>query len=72
MSFTVTLTTVLVMLAYSIPGYLLVRFKKIPASAISSFATMLVYVFTPFQIVGAVIILISVFFANRQQGASLE
>ena len=29
-------------------------------------------VFTPFQIVGAVIILISVFFANRQQGASLE
>ena len=29
-------------------------------------------VFTPFQIVGAVLILISVFFANRQQGASLE
>ena len=53
MSFTVTLTTVLVMLAYSIPGYLLVRFKQIPASAISSFATMLVYVFTPFQIVYA-------------------
>ena len=29
-------------------------------------------VFTPFQIVGAVIILISVFFANRQQGTGLE
>lgn len=53
MSFTVTLTTVLVMLAYSIPGYLLVKFKKIPASAISGFATFLVYVCTPFQIVYA-------------------
>ena len=28
-------------------------------------------VFTPFQIVGAVIILISVFFANRQQNPAL-
>lgn len=50
MSFTITLTTVLVMLAYSIPGYLLVKFKKVPGSAISAFATTLVYVFTPLQI----------------------
>lgn len=53
MSFTVTLSTVLVMLAYAIPGYLLVRFRKIPASAISAFATFLVYVCTPFQILYA-------------------
>ena len=53
MSFTVTLTTVLIMLAYAIPGYLLVRFRKIPPSAIASFATFLVYVCTPFQIVYA-------------------
>ncbi|MDO4867890.1 MAG: AEC family transporter [Clostridia bacterium] len=53
MSFTVTLGTVLVMLAYSIPGYLLVKLRKIPASAISSFATYLVYVCTPLQILYA-------------------
>ena len=53
MSFIVTLTTVLVMLAYSIPGYLLVKFRKVPVSAISSFATFLVYVCTPMQIVYA-------------------
>lgn len=53
MSFTVTLSTVLVMLAYSIPGFLLVKCRKIPASAISSFATFLVYVCTPFQILYA-------------------
>lgn len=53
MSFTVTLGTVLVMLAYSIPGFLLVKFRKAPASAISAFATYLVYVCTPLQIVYA-------------------
>lgn len=53
MSFTVTLGTVLVMLAYSIPGFLLVKFRKVPASAISAFATYLVYVCTPLQIVYA-------------------
>ena len=53
MSFSVTLTTVLVMLAYAIPGFLLVKTRKIPPSAIASFATLLVYVCTPFQIVYA-------------------
>lgn len=53
MSFTITLTTLLVMLGYAVPGYLLVRFKKIPVSSISAFATLLVYVCTPFQILYA-------------------
>ena len=53
MSFSITLSTVLVMLLYSIPGFLLVRFKKIPPSAIAAFATFLVYVCTPFQILYA-------------------
>ena len=53
MSFTTTLSTVLIMLAYSIPGYLLVRLKKVPESAISSFATFLVYVCSPMQILYA-------------------
>lgn len=53
MSFTVTLTTVLVMLAYSVPGYLLVKLGKVPKSAISAFATFLVYVCTPMQILYA-------------------
>lgn len=53
MSFTVTLTTVLVMLAYAIPGYLLVKLNKVPKSAISAFATFLVYVCTPLQILYA-------------------
>ena len=49
MSFTVTLTTVLVMLAYTIPGYLLVRSGKIPPQSISSFAATLLYLCAPFQ-----------------------
>ena len=53
MSFSVTLSTVIIMLLYSIPGYLLVKGKLIPQSAIASFATVLVYVCTPFQIVYA-------------------
>lgn len=53
MSFTITLTTVVVMLLYCIPGYLLVKFKKVPQAAIPHFATFLVYVCTPFQIVYA-------------------
>ena len=54
MSFTVTLTTVLIMMVYSVPGYLLVKLGKIPKSAISSFATFLVYVCTPMQILYAI------------------
>ena len=53
MSFTVTLTTVLIMLAYAVPGYLLVKLNKIPKDAISAFATFLVYVCTPLQILYA-------------------
>ena len=49
MSFTVTLTTVLIMLAYSIPGYLLVKSGKIPGSHIPSFAAVLLYLCGPFQ-----------------------
>ncbi|MBR1558875.1 MAG: AEC family transporter [Clostridia bacterium] len=53
MSFSITLSTVLVMLIYAVPGYLLVKFRKVPPSAIASFATFLVYVCSPFQIVYA-------------------
>lgn len=53
MSFTVALTTVLVMLVYSVPGFWLIRSGKVPASAIPSFATFLVYVCTPVQILYA-------------------
>ena len=53
MSFSITLSTVITMLLYAIPGFLLVRFKKIPQAAIASFATFLVYVCTPVQIVYA-------------------
>lgn len=53
MSFSITLSTVVVMLLYSIPGYLLVKGKLIPKEAISAFATFLVYVCTPFQILYA-------------------
>ena len=53
MSFSITLSTVIVMLLYSIPGFLLVKFKKIPQSAIASFATVLVYFCTPVQVVYA-------------------
>ena len=53
MSFTITLSTVVVMLVYAIPGYLLVKTGKVPRNAIASFATFLVYVCTPFQIIYA-------------------
>ena len=53
MSFTVTLTTVLIMLAYSVPGYLLVKLGKVPKASISAFATFLVYVCSPLQILYA-------------------
>ena len=53
MSFTVTLSTVLVMIAYSIPGYLLIKTKKISSSAISAFAMFLIYVCASTQILYA-------------------
>ena len=49
MSFWITLQTVLLMLAYSVPGYLLVRCKKIPQDDIPSFANVLLYACAPFQ-----------------------
>lgn len=53
MSFTITLTTVIVMLLYCVPGYLLVKLGKLPQASIPHFATFLVYVCTPYQIVYA-------------------
>ena len=53
MSFTVTLSTVLVMLAYSVPGFLLVKLGKVSKDSISAFATFLVYVCSPLQILYA-------------------
>jgi predicted permease len=49
MSFTVTLSTVMVMLFYCVPGYALVRSGKIPQQAIASFAVFLIFVCSPFQ-----------------------
>lgn len=49
MSFSVTLSTVLLMLAYSVPGYLLVKFRKTPESHTRSFATLLLYACSPMQ-----------------------
>lgn len=54
MSFNVTLTTVLIMLAYAIPGFALVKAKLIAPSSISSFAALLLYVFAPFQTIYAI------------------
>lgn len=44
MEFIITVTTVGIMLLYSLPGYALVKAKKIPPTSISSFATVLMYV----------------------------
>lgn len=44
MDFMVTVYTVGIMLLYSLPGYILVKAKKISASSIPAFATMLMYV----------------------------
>lgn len=44
MNFTVTMYTVGVMLLYSLPGYILVKTKKVDPGAIPAFATVLMYV----------------------------
>ena len=49
MSFTIALTTVAVMLCYTIPGYLLVKSKLVPRTSIAAFATVLMYLNSPFQ-----------------------
>lgn len=47
LNFIVTLTTVAVMLAYAIPGFLLVRTKAVKSDAIPAFAKVLMYVSQP-------------------------
>lgn len=49
MSFTVTLTTVAMMLLYAIPGYLLMKNGLVKRESISAFATLLLYLCSPFQ-----------------------
>ncbi len=44
MEFMITVSTVGIMLLYSLPGYALVKAKKIKPSSISAFATVLMYV----------------------------
>ena len=44
MEFMVTVSTVAIMLLYSLPGYILVKCKKIAPTSISAFATVLMYV----------------------------
>lgn len=54
MSITVTLTTVAIMLLYSVPGYLLIKSRKLDASNIPAFATVLLYFCQPFQTIYAI------------------
>ena len=44
MEFMVTVSTVAIMLLYSLPGYALVKCRKIAPTSISAFATVLMYV----------------------------
>lgn len=49
MSFSVTLITVAMMLLYTIPGYLMMKAKLLKPESISAFATVLLYLCSPFQ-----------------------
>jgi len=53
MSFTITLTTVALMLAYAIPGFILIKCRKADTHSISTLATLLLYVCSPFQTIYA-------------------
>lgn len=53
MSFSVTLATVALMLVYTIPGYLLMKKKLVKPDSISTLATFLLYVCSPFQTIYA-------------------
>lgn len=53
MSFSVTLATVALMLVYTIPGYLLMKKKLVKPDSISTLATLLLYVCSPFQTIYA-------------------
>lgn len=50
-NFFVTILTVFVMLLYLIPGYILMKFKKVDAKHLKSLSTILVYVFSPCMII---------------------
>ena len=49
--FLIALSTVLVMLFYAIPGFLMVKTKLIPEAGISNFAKLLMYVCQPALII---------------------
>ena len=53
MSFTVTLTTVAIMLLYTVPGFLLMKGKLVKPDSISTLATLLLYLCSPFQTIYA-------------------
>lgn len=53
MSFSVTLATVALMLVYTIPGFLLMKKKLVKPDSISTLATFLLYVCSPFQTIYA-------------------
>lgn len=48
MDFTLTLQNVLIMLAYGVPGYLLIKTKTVSEKALPAFAAFLMYVLQPF------------------------
>jgi len=49
MSFTVTLTTVAIMLLYTVPGFILMKTRLVKKDSISTLATLLLYLCSPFQ-----------------------
>ncbi|MCQ2437666.1 MAG: AEC family transporter [Clostridia bacterium] len=51
MNVLIALQTVAMMLIYAIPGYLLIKGKKITEKEIQNFAVLLLYVCTPFQMI---------------------
>ena len=46
--FLITLATVGIMLAYAVPGYILIKVKAVKADSISAFSKLLMYVCSPF------------------------
>lgn len=51
MYFQLTFLTVFIMLLYCIPGYILMKFKKVDARHLKTLSTILVYVFSPCMII---------------------
>ena len=46
--FLITLATVGIMLAYAVPGYILIKVRAVKADGISAFSKLLMYVCQPF------------------------